>query len=115
MVEGAMDSSNLRTAPPQYTEIVKGTMDSSDSKTAAPSITSLKSSFLDLSKQFNPATILRNVHKADDVFAKAVVALIGERADNGIFARDCWGYKFLPPVLNLRLCHSNIRTTQGIV
>src|SRR5436853_5314977 len=63
MVEGAMDLSNSRTAPPQYTEKVEGTMDSSDTKTAVLSMTGLASSFLDPSLQFNTATIEENVYK----------------------------------------------------
>lgn len=120
MVEGGMDSSNSRTAPPQYTEkagqMVGGTMDSSDTKTAALSTAGLMaSSLLDPSLQFNIITIEENLDKADREFAKAVVGLISERAYNGIFARDCWGYRYLSRVLNLRLYHSNIRTNQGMV
>jgi hypothetical protein len=43
------------------------------------------------------STIENNLHKSDQAFAREVVKLIAERAENGIFARDCWGYKFLDP------------------
>lgn len=56
---------------------------------------------LEPSLKLNYSTIENNLHKSDQAFAREVVKLIAERAENGIFARDCWGYKFLdPPVLN---------------
>ena len=55
---------------------------------------------LEPSLKLDYSTIENNLHKSDQAFAREVVKLIAERAENGIFARDCWGYKFLdPPVL----------------
>src|SRR5579859_6793186 len=57
---------------------------------------------LEPSLKLDFSTIENNLHKSDQSFAREVVKLIAERAENGIFARDCWGYKFLdPPVLSL--------------
>ncbi|SRR5579862_5560797 len=57
---------------------------------------------LEPSLKLDYSTIENNLHKSDQAFAREVVKLIAERAENGIFARDCWGYKFLdPPVLSL--------------
>ena len=55
------------------------------------------SQLLEPSLKLDPSTIQSNLHKSDKAFAREVVKLIGERAENGIFARDCWGYKFYDP------------------
>jgi hypothetical protein len=52
---------------------------------------------LEPSLKLDYSTIENNLHKSDQAFAREVVKLIAERAENGIFARDCWGYKFLDP------------------
>jgi hypothetical protein len=65
------------------------------------------SGLLEPSLKLDYSTIKNNLCQADRAFAKEVVKLIAERAENGIFARDCWGYKFLdPPVCPSDRTHS---------
>jgi hypothetical protein len=52
---------------------------------------------LEPSFELDSSIIEKNLHKSDQAFAKEVVRLIADRAERGIFARDCWGYKFLDP------------------
>lgn len=59
--------------------------------------TPLAKDLLEPSLKLDISVIKRNLHKSDKAFAREVVKLIAERAENGIFARDCWGYKFLEP------------------
>jgi len=62
---------------------------------------------LDPSLKLDCSMIQKNLHKSDQAFVREVVKLIAERAENGIFARDCWGYKFLnPPILPSHRNHS---------
>jgi hypothetical protein len=66
------------------------------------------SRLLEPSLKLNYSTIENNLHKSDQAFAREVVKLIAERAENGVFARDCWGYKFLdPPVCRSDRTHSH--------
>lgn len=53
--------------------------------------------------KFDYDTIVNNLHKSDQTFAREVVRLIAERAGHGIFARDCWGYRFLDPPVYLHI------------
>ena len=74
--------------PPSYTN----GMSSAEQADASAS-----EELLEPSLKLDAATIQDNLHKSDEAFAREVVKLIAERAENGIFARDCWGYKFLDP------------------
>jgi hypothetical protein len=82
--------------PPPYEN---GTAPATTSDTTEPPPTP-RTDLLEPSLKLDFSTIEKNLHKSDKAFAREVVKLIAERAENGIFARDCWGYKFLdPPVL----------------
>jgi len=69
-------------------------------ETASPP--SAANGLLEPSLKLDYSTIEKNLHKSDQAFAREVVKLIAERAENGIFARDCWGYKFLDPPVMIR-------------
>jgi hypothetical protein len=87
------EDDNIEEAPAQSTLETNGTSPTVSSTTTKP--------LLEPSLKLDRTTIDNNLHKADQAFAREVVKLIAERAENGIFARDCWGYKFLdPPVTN---------------
>lgn len=76
------------TSPPPY--IITTTADASEPQ-----------GLLEPSLKLDISTIQNNLYKSDQAFAREVVKLIAERAENGIFARDCWGYKFLDPPVAL--------------
>jgi hypothetical protein len=65
--------------------------------TPGETTTPLAKDLLEPSLKLDISVIKKNLHKSDKAFAREVVKLIAERAENGIFARDCWGYKFLEP------------------
>lgn len=54
---------------------------------------------LDPSLKFDINTLINNLHKSDQAFAKEVVRLIAKRAADGIVACDCWGYRFSDPTV----------------
>jgi hypothetical protein len=63
----------------------------------APVPPEISHELLDPTFKLDASVIQSNLHKSDKAFASQVVKLIAERAENGIFARDCWGYKFYDP------------------
>jgi hypothetical protein len=83
--------------PPPYENGAAASSSSTPETPPAP-----RTDLLEPSLKLDFSTIEKNLHKSDKAFAREVVKLIAERAENGIFARDCWGYKFLdPPVSTL--------------
>jgi hypothetical protein len=64
---------------------------------------------LEPSLKFDGDTILNNIHKSDQAFAKEVIRLLADRAEHGVFARDSWGYKFLKtPVCILHISFAQV-------
>jgi hypothetical protein len=44
--------------------------------------------------KFDSETVLSNLHKSDQAFAREVVSLIARCAQQGIFSHHSWGYSF---------------------
>lgn len=53
--------------------------------------------------KFDAETVLSNLHKSDQAFAREVVGLIARRAQQGVFSHHSWGYSFTVPSVFLSL------------
>jgi hypothetical protein len=101
------EDDNIDDVPIQSTTETNGTSPTVSSTTPKP--------LLEPSLKLDRTTIDNNLHKADQAFAREVVKLIAERAENGIFARDCWGYKFLDPPVTHPLLLTEFRLKRDLI
>lgn len=91
------DDSRDDPVPPYNSNSTAEMNGSTDTPGTATTTAPTKEDLLEPSLKLDYSTIENNLHKSDRAFAREVVKLIAERAESGIFARDCWGYKFLDP------------------
>jgi hypothetical protein len=63
-------------------------------KSSSPSEENVPDNLLEPSLKFDSETVLSNLHKSDQAFAREVVSLIARRAQQGVFSHHSWGYSF---------------------
>lgn len=72
-------------------------------KSSPTSQEDVRDDLLEPGLKFDAETVLSNLHKSDQAFAREVVRLIACRAKQGFFSHDSWGYSFTVPSVVLSL------------
>lgn len=63
-------------------------------KSSSPSEEDVPDNLLEPGLKFDSETVLSNLHKSDQAFAREVVGLIARRAQQGVFSHHSWGYSY---------------------